>query len=59
MAETPSEYLDGIANPDYAEHRLERIPHRHTADKADLELSDEMTCADFVAWVKANLAPKP
>ncbi|MBM4425281.1 MAG: hypothetical protein FJ030_18185 [Chloroflexi bacterium] len=45
--------------PDYAEHRLERIPHRHTEDKTGLELTDEMTCADFVAWVKANLRPTP
>jgi len=40
----------------YTAHRLERIPHCHIKNKTQVELTDEMRCADFVAWVKANLA---
>jgi hypothetical protein len=40
----------------YTAHRHEPVPHRHTADKAQIELTSEMTCADFVAWVQANLS---
>ncbi len=39
----------------HAAHRYERIPHRHTTDKASVELVPETTCADFIAWVKTNL----
>lgn len=41
---------------DYKFHRRERIPHRHTLDKAKVELTDEMTCNDVIAWIQNNLA---
>jgi hypothetical protein len=42
---------------DYPDHRLELIPHRHTEDKEAIELTDEMDCASFIAWLKENLHP--
>jgi len=39
---------------DHAAHLRERIPHRHTANKSLVELTEEMDCAQFAAWVKAN-----
>ena len=41
--------------PVHTLHRYERIPHRHTAGKAGIELTSEMSCADLIAWVKAHL----
>jgi hypothetical protein len=38
----------------HAAHRYERIPHRHGPDKAEVELTDEVACADFIAWVQAH-----
>ena len=40
---------------DYVRHRLELVPHRHTEDKAKLELTGDMNCAAFVEWVKGNI----
>jgi hypothetical protein len=40
---------------DYKRHRHELMPHLHTENKTKLELTDEMTCQDFIEWVKANL----
>jgi SAM-dependent methyltransferase len=40
---------------DYKFHRHELTPHLHTENKTKLELTDEMTCQDFIEWVKANL----
>lgn len=41
---------------DYAkEHRLERIPHRHLANKSSLELTLDVQCVDFLNWIKHNL----
>lgn len=42
---------------EYARHRLESVPHRHTRGKTDVELTDEIDCAAFIAWVKAELPP--
>ncbi|MDM8531656.1 hypothetical protein QUF63_10830 [Anaerolineales bacterium HSG25] len=39
----------------YTQHRLEPIPHYHTRDKAEVELTDEIHCIDFVQWVADNL----
>jgi hypothetical protein len=39
----------------YVHHRLELVPHRHTQDKAAVELTGEMTCGLFIAWLQANL----
>jgi len=42
---------------DYARHRLELIPHRHTEGKQALELTGEVDCAAFITWLKKNLPP--
>ena len=34
---------------DYACHRLELVPHRHTEGKKAIELTSEMDCAAFIA----------
>ena len=36
-------------------HYGESIPHLHRHDKTRLELTDEMSCADFVAWLERHL----
>jgi len=41
---------------DYTNHRLESIPHHHTEDKEAIELTDEMDCVSFIAWLKGNLS---
>jgi len=37
------------------QHYGERIPHLHRDDKAILELTEELRCADFIVWLEANL----
>ncbi len=37
------------------EHEGEHIPHLHLEDKARLALTEEMTFAEFVGWLKSNL----
>ena len=37
------------------EHAGENIPHLHREDKTQLYLSEEMTFAGFVDWLKSNL----
>ena len=37
------------------EHTGECLPHRHLHNKTQLALTDEMTFAMFVTWVKANI----
>ncbi|MDQ3004832.1 MAG: hypothetical protein M3R47_05545 [Chloroflexota bacterium] len=37
------------------EHAGENIPHLHREDKTRLYLTEEMTFAGFVDWVKSNL----
>lgn len=41
--------------PDAALHQFEPVPHRHTEDKATLELTEEIDCAAFITWLRANL----
>jgi len=41
---------------EFSRYRHERIPHRHSTGKSQVELTTELTCADFIAWVHANLA---
>ena len=36
-------------------HIGELIPHLHLKDKTKLELTEEMTCAVFLAWLQANV----
>jgi hypothetical protein len=36
-------------------HIGELIPHVHLKNKAQLELTEEMTCAAFLAWLQANV----
>jgi hypothetical protein len=38
-------------------HYGENIPHLHLNNKSSLELTDEMTCADFIAWLAHRLSP--
>ena len=37
------------------EHAGEHVPHLHSEDKIHLSLTEEMTFAEFVRWVKGNL----
>ena len=37
------------------EHAGENIPHLHREDKTLLYITEEMTFADFVQWLKGNL----
>jgi len=37
-------------------HYGENVPHLHRNNKTGLELTEEMTCADFIAWLKENLS---
>jgi hypothetical protein len=36
-------------------HAGEHIPHLHLDDKTNLSLTEEMTFAEFVRWLKSNL----
>lgn len=35
-------------------HRNERIPHCHLENKTKTELTEEMTCQDFLSWLEHN-----
>ncbi len=37
------------------EHARELIPHLHLEDKSRIELTGEVECAEFVAWLKTHL----
>jgi hypothetical protein len=37
------------------EHTGESVPHLHLDDKTSLSLTEEMTFAEFVLWLKGNL----
>jgi hypothetical protein len=37
-------------------HYGENVPHLHRHNKTGLELTEEMTCSDFIAWLKGNLS---
>ena len=36
-------------------HYGENVPHLHHSNKIGLELTEEVTCVDFIAWPKENL----
>lgn len=38
-----------------SEHAGEPVPHLHRENKTELSLTDEMTCADFIDWLKENI----
>jgi hypothetical protein len=40
---------------DWLSHIHERLPHRHGPAEGELRLTPEMTCEDFLAWLKTNL----
>jgi len=42
---------------DWKQHRYEPIPHLHLENKTKLELTEEMTCQQFLTWVELNLRP--
>ena len=39
----------------YARHRLETLPHRHTANKANIMLTDAIEFEQFLTWIQENL----
>ena len=39
------------------EHGGEYVPHLHRSDKSQLSLTEDMTFAAFVDWLKANIQP--
>ena len=41
------------------EHGGEYVPHLHRSDKGQLSLTEDMTFAAFVDWLKANVQPIP
>lgn len=41
---------------DWKQHRNEAIPHLHAENKTKLELTDEMTCQEFLTWVQTHLS---
>jgi hypothetical protein len=40
---------------EYARHRLELLPHAHSADKMSTMLTEVMDFEQFLVWVQANL----
>lgn len=40
----------------YTQHRLETIPHIHTANKTVVALTDEIDFDQFVVWIQENLS---
>jgi len=40
---------------DWLAHIHDFVPHAHFDDKRRLELTTEMSCEDFIAWIKAHL----
>ena len=40
-----------------AEHTGKHVPHLHRVNKTRLSLTEEMTVAAFIDWLKANLPP--
>lgn len=41
--------------PDWKQHRYKPIPHLHLENKTTLELTEEMTCQQFLTWMELNL----
>ncbi len=42
---------------DWRQHRYEPIPHLHRENKTKVELTEEMTCQQFLTWIELNLRP--
>ena len=42
---------------DWKRYRYESIPHLHLENKTKLELTEEMRCQQFFAWVELSLRP--
>jgi hypothetical protein len=40
---------------DWKQHRYEPISHLHLENKTKLELTEEMTCQQFLTWMELNL----
>jgi hypothetical protein len=40
---------------DWKQHRYKPIPHLHLENKTKLELTEDMTCRQFLAWMELNL----
>lgn len=40
---------------DVARHQGEGVPHMHGSDKSTLQITEEMKCGDFIAWVQVHL----
>lgn len=40
---------------EWKQHRYEPIPHLHLENKTELELTEEMTSQQFLAWLETNL----
>lgn len=38
------------------EHAGELVPHLHMEDKAKIKLTDAIECADFITWLREDLA---
>jgi len=39
----------------YSQHRLELVPHLHSAGKAHVSLTDVVDFEQFIAWIEENL----
>jgi hypothetical protein len=39
---------------DWKQHRYEPTPHLHLENKTKLELTEEMTCQQFLVWVEQS-----
>ena len=41
---------------DAARHQGEQVPHMHGSGKVMLQMTEEMGCGDFIAWVQVHLS---
>ena len=44
---------------EWKQHRYEPISHLHLENKTKLELTEEMTCQQFLTWMELNLRLAP
>ena len=42
---------------DWKQHRYEPISHLHLENKTKVELTEEITCQQFLTWMELNLRP--
>jgi hypothetical protein len=42
---------------DWMQHRYEPISHLHLENKTKLELTEKITCQQFLTWMELNLRP--